>query len=122
MKSKKGAITKGGGFVSFDFENGIDDIMDTIEVAIKCGYIQRPTTQSYVLVDLDSGEILHDEDGNELKFVGKQKLVDFIKNNPEFKREYFKTLSRHLDENNSGVSLLEQEQLDELLNEEEALK
>ena len=122
MKSKKGAITKGGGFVSFDFESGIDDIIDTIEVAIKCGYIQRPTMQSYCLVDLNSGEILQDEDGNELKFVGKQKLIDFIKNNPKFKEEYFKALSKHLDENNSGVSLLEQEQLEELFKEEESVK
>lgn len=122
MKSKNGAITKGGGFVSFDFENGIDDITDTLEVAIKCGYISRPTLQSYVLTDLSTGETLKDKDGNELKFVGKQKLIDYIKANPEFKDEYFTMLSKYTDENNLGVSLLDAEQLKELLSEEESVK
>lgn len=122
MKSKIGAITKGGGYLSIDFEEGIMDIVDTVEVAIKCGFINRPTLQTYILTNLDTGEILTDENGNDLKFTGKQKLIDYLRDNLEFKEEYFEMLSKHLNGNNTGVSLLDKEQLEELLQEEVGVK
>ena len=119
MKSKISATNKGGGFVSFDYESGIDDIIDTIEVAIKCEFIRRPNNMTYIIYDLDKDEVMLDENGDELRFVGKPKLIDYIQSNPAFKETYFNMLSKHLNNDAVGVSLLEQEQLDEIQNEEE---
>lgn len=118
-KSKVSPVTRGGGFLTFRFDTGIDIINDTLEVAMKHGFIERPNNMSYILVNLDTGEPYYDEDGKELKFVGKAKLHDYINNNEEFRTGYFEMLSRHIDGNNSsGISLLDSNDLSEIMEEE----
>ena len=86
---------------------------------MKYGFIERPNNLTYILVNLDTGEVYQDEDGNDLKFVGKGKLIEYINNNDEFREEYFDMLSRHVDGNNSsGISLLDSGDLSEIMDEE----
>ena len=122
-KSKVSSVNRGGGFLTFDLNNGIDIINDTLEVAMKYGFVYRPNNLTYIINDLDTGEIFKDEDGNELKFTGKAKLIDYIKTHDEFRDSYFKMLNRHIDDNqNTGISLLDKDALDEIMDEEEAVE
>ena len=123
-KSKVAPINKGGGFLTFRFGSGLDVINDTLEVSIRAGFIQKPNNMTYILINLDTGEVYTDKEGNELKFVGKNKLVDFIKTNDKFREEYFDMLFRHVDNNNnsSGISLLDSEDLDKIMEEEQSVE
>lgn len=112
---------KGGGFMTYRYDTGRDVIGDTLEVALTYGYIQRPTTQSYLLINLDTGEIYTDADGNELKFVGRQKLIDYLNDNLEFRNQYIEMLSRNISA--SGVkSLLDDSTMKEIMYQESSVE
>lgn len=119
-KSRLGKIDRGGGFLTFRYDGGIDILNDTLEVALKFGFIQRPTMQSYTLIDLDTGEILS-YNGTECKFVGKSKLLDFLNNNPEFTNKYIEMLSRHISNASKGVNLLDAKDFDEIIMQENSV-
>lgn len=121
-KSKVAPINKGGGFLTFRFDTGLDIINDSLEVAMKYGFIERPNNMTYILVNLDTGEI-YKENGEDLKFVGKGKLIEYIKTHDTFREEYFEMLARHVDSNNSsGISLLDQDTLTEIMEEERSVE
>jgi len=122
-KSKVSPINRGGGFLTFRFDTGVDIINDTLEVAMKYGFIERPNNMTYLLMNLDTGEVYQDEEGNDLRFVGKAKLIDYIKTHDEFREKYFEMLTRHVDGNNSaGISLLDSDSLSEIMDEEENIE
>ena len=122
-KSKVSSINRGGGFLTFDLENGVDTINDTLEVAMKYGFIYRPNNLTYIINNLDTGEIYKDEDGNDLKFTGKAKLIEYIKTHDDFREQYFEMLNRHVTQaQNTGVSLLDKESLDEIMEQEAAIE
>ena len=95
-KNKTASIQRGGGFITFRYDIGLDWAFDLIEVALAYNFIHRPTSQSYVLVNLLTGEPYIDDDGNQLKFVGKQKVKDFFSENPKFQLEYINMLTEHI--------------------------
>lgn len=68
------------GFYTLKYLEGIDYISDTIDVAIKEGIINQASAW-YSLVDLETGEILCDEDNKPVKFQGKPKLREFLLEN-----------------------------------------
>ena len=47
-------------------------------------------------MNLETGEPYLNEEGNPLKFVGKQKLRDFLSSNIEFQNEYLAMLNRYI--------------------------
>lgn len=122
-KSRVGRINRGGGFLTFRYNTGLDILNDTLEVALKFGFIERPTTQSYVLIDLDTGEIMQDpKTGEELRFVGKAKLIDYLNTNKEFTKSYLEMLTRNISNAASGVSLLDEKDLKEILDQEQSVE
>ena len=121
VKNRLGPNNRGGGFLTYRLASGLDYMFDMLEVAIKFGYIKRPTAMSYEIVNLDTGETYLDEEGNPLKFVGKAKLVDYINSHKEFKEEYFKMLTRHVSSAQVKVDLLDQDSLNEILEQEAAI-
>ena len=95
-KNKTASTQRGGGFLTFRYDTGLDWSSDLLEVAIKYEFIQRPTTMSYLLVNLETGEPYTFEDGSPMKFTGKQKLKDFLNSNIEFQNVYLKMLNNHI--------------------------
>ena len=87
-KNKTASTQRGGGFLTFRYDTGLDWAFDLLEVAIKYEFISRPNNMTYILVNLETGEQYTDEDGNVLKFVGKQKLRDYLASNVEFQVKY----------------------------------
>ena len=126
-KNRLGPTDRGGGFMTYRLATGIDKIHDMLEVALKYEYIKRPTTQSYILWDLDKDEIQDrtlktsayiDENGEELKFVGKSKVIEYINTHEEFKEKYFEMLTRFVSQSSVKINLLDDVTMNEILQQE----
>ena len=79
------------GTTNLNYTYGLDIIQDTIDTAIRLNLIDNSVQGSFKLVDPDTGEILHDEDGNEIKIRGKKNIKPYFKDHPElFKSLYDK--------------------------------
>ena len=119
-KNKTASTQRGGGFMTFRYDTGLDWAFDLLEVAIKYEFISRPNNMTYVLINLDTGEPYIDENGNPLKFVGKQKLRDFLQSNVDFQVKYLEMLNKHIQANQKKYgSLLDERELQKI-NQEEA--
>lgn len=119
-KNKTAPTQRGGGFLTFRYDKGLDWFYDTLEVALKYDFIQRPTSQSYVLVDLNSGEVYKDEEGNDLRFVGKAKVKEYLMTHVDFQVKYLDMLNKYIAvSQNVYGSLLDERSLKEI-NEEES--
>lgn len=76
-------------YYHLNYTRGVDILADTIDVATHFGFIQNPVQGSYVVVDPDSGEIMLDADGKEVKIRGKKNLVNYFRENTDmWKRLY----------------------------------
>ena len=89
-----------------------------LEVAMKYEYIKRPSTQSYILWDLDNDCAYCDENGEELRFVGKAKVIDYINTHDEFREKYFDMLTRFVSQSSVKVNLLDEKTMNEILQQE----
>jgi len=65
-----------------------------------------------------SGEVLTTKGGEPLKFNGKQKLITFLKEHPEFAEKYTERLEQAMS-NNGNISLLADEDLSVILEQEQ---
>lgn len=92
MKNKCGACNRGGGFLTFRYESGLDWIHDLLEIALGFGFIHRVNTITYELLDLTTGEVLCDDNGNLLRGK-KADLLEYIKTNIPFQVKYLKMLN-----------------------------
>lgn len=118
-KNKTASTQRGGGFLTFRYDTGLDWVADLLEVAIKYEFIKRPNNMTYVLVNLETGEPYQDAEGNVLKFVGKQKLKDYLRSNIDFQNEYLTMLNKHIQAtSNQYGSLLDARQLAEMTEQE----
>lgn len=118
-KNKTASTQRGGGFLTFRYDTGLDWVTDLLEVAIKYDFIQRPNNMTYILTNLETGEPYQDDDGTPLKFVGKQKLKDYLKENVEFQTKYIDMLNKHIQaSSNQYGSLLDKRQLAEMIEQE----
>lgn len=94
-KQKCGPIARGGGFLSFSYDKGLMWLEDLLEIAYKFDFIHRVNNVTYELVNLETGEIYKDAEGNEL--VGKRKdLEEYIKTHPEFQSTYIAMLNKYI--------------------------
>lgn len=66
------------GYYTLTYDIGIDDVADLIEVGLKCGVIDKAGSW-FTLVDVDTGEVMTDEEGNILKFQGQANLANYIR-------------------------------------------
>jgi hypothetical protein len=122
-KNKTASTRRGGGFVSFNYETGMDTTRDLLEIALKFEYIKRPTKQKYMLVNLETGEPYVNADGEEMVFVGKDALISFLNDraNQAFVNEYLTMLHKFISSSNDMSSLLDKDTQDDILNEEKGV-
>lgn len=123
-KNKTASTQRGGGFLTFRYDTGLDWSFDLLEVAIKYDFISRPNNMTYILMNLETGEPYTDDGTNEvLKFVGKQKLKDYINTHPEFQVKYIEMLNRHISAtSNKYGSLLDERTLATIKAEESSVE
>lgn len=77
------------GACQFSYTDGVDYIADTIDVAVKLGLIDNSVQGSFKLIDLDTGEVLKDDYGNELKIRGKKNIKPYMKEHPDVFRKLY---------------------------------
>jgi len=69
------------GYMHLDYTRGIDVLQDTIDVATHFGYIDNSVQGTFKLIDIDTGEIMVDDEGKEIKIRGKKNLVAYFRDN-----------------------------------------
>ena len=108
MKNKTAPCNRGGGFITYRYATGLDWINDLLEIALAFNFINRVNNVTYELVNLETGVIYEDEDGNPLRGK-KADLLEYIKSNIKFQNEYLAMLNRYISANdNTYGSLLDE--------------
>ena len=92
--------TRGGGFMTYRYDTGLDSVHDILEIAVAFDFIQRINNSTYQLVNLETGEVYKDDKGELLKGY-KKDLLDYITNNKEFQKEYIDMLTRYISADNT---------------------
>ncbi len=68
------------GFYTLNYDMGIDQIADAIEVAIRYGIIYQAGSWFH-FVDIDTGEVVVDDQGETIKIQGKSNLIEYLEDN-----------------------------------------
>lgn len=71
------------------FRQGIDLLQDTIEVAINLGLIDDSVQGSFKLIDPNTGEVLKDDSGNELKIRGRKNIRPYFEEHPQLWKDLY---------------------------------
>lgn len=103
IKSKVSSCNRGGGFMTFRYGSGLDWLNDLLEIALGFGFIKRLNNVTYQLINLETGELYQDTEGNLLQGK-KSDLISYIKSNIAFQNEYLAMLNRVIsnEDNNYG--------------------
>lgn len=126
VKSKVSPKDRGGGKITFDNETGMDYMLDNLNIAIDFGFIDRPNLQTYIPVNLETGEYYVDEENSTdenteyLKFRGRAACIEYFKTHDKFAREYFDMLSNYMSNMKKNISLLDEEDVEAIEAEEKA--
>lgn len=89
LKSKFCRSDRKLGRTHLHYRKGIDILWDTIEVAINLGLIDDSVQGSFKLINPETGEILTDDEGNELKIRGKKNLKPYFEEHPKLWRDLY---------------------------------
>ena len=95
LKSKFCRMDRKLGLCHLHYRKGIDILWDTIDVAIQIGLIDNSVQGSFRLIDPETGEIMQDEKGEDIKIRGKKNLKPYFESNPQaWKKMYDKIYER----------------------------
>ncbi len=126
VKSKVSPKDRGGGKITFDNETGMDYMLDNLNIAIDFGFIDRPNLQTYIPINLETGEYYVDEENSTdenteyLKFRGRASCIEYFKTHDKFAKEYFDMLSNYMSNMKKNISLLDEEDVEAIEAEEKA--
>lgn len=126
VKSKVSPKDRGGGKITFDNETGMDYMLDNLSIAIDFGFIDRPNLQTYIPINLETGEYYVDEENSTdenteyLKFRGRAACIEYFKTHDKFAKEYFDMLSNYMSNMKKNISLLDEEDVEAIEAEEKA--
>ena len=91
------------GRICINYDRGIDILQDTIDVATYLGLIDNSVQGTFKILDVDTGEVLLDDDGQEVKIRGKKNLKPYFEQHLDvWKKLYdatYEKLSRKDDPN-----------------------
>lgn len=122
-KNRLGALNRNGAKIIFRFEDGLDTLTDLIEIITKYEIAKRLSTVSWQLVNpLTDEPYIDSETGKELVFAGKQKMIDYIKEHPDFRKEYEKVVSDYINHSKRDISLIDEDDLKQILEAEKGVE
>lgn len=121
-KNRLGALNRNGAKIIFRYETGLDTLTDLIEIITKYEIAKRLTAQSWQLVNPITNVPYVDDEGNELKFVGKQKMIDYIREHPDFRATYEKDVSDYINHTQRDISLIDEEDLKSIMEAEHGVE
>ena len=124
-KNKTAATNRGGGFITYRYLTGMDKVSDLFDIATSFDFIHKINNQTYQLINLETGELLYDENGKELKGYRKV-LKDYILTHEKFRNTYIQMLTEYISASNTkkenSVQLLDSDSLQEILDEEKTME
>lgn len=120
-KNRLGPTNRNGAKIIFRYETGVDTLTDLIEIITKYE-IAKLEGKTWYLVDPFTGEKYKDENGEDLKFVGKPKMIDYIKSHDEFRKKYEKSVSDYINKTGANISLIDKEDLKQIMDMERSVE
>lgn len=91
-----------------NYDRGVDIMQDTIEVALYFGFIDNSVQGTFKLIDPDTGELLCDEDGKEIKIRGKKNIKPYFEEHPkEWRKLYDKVYEKLSIKNDPNIVAFE---------------
>ena len=119
MKNKTAPCNRGGGFITYRYATGLDWVNDLLEIALAFDFIHRINNVTYELVNLETGGVYVNEDGEVLRGK-KQDLIDYIKSNVKFQNEYLAMLNRYIGASDASYGKLLDERATAEIDSQEA--
>lgn len=104
LKTKTSKWDRKVGSYRLHYTRGVDVLSDTIEVAIHFGLIDNSTQGSFKLIDPDTGELLHDSEGNEIKIRGKANLTKYFNDHIDEWRKLYDRIYDKIKQKDSPYS------------------
>ena len=86
------------GMITLNYEKGVDVVKDTIDVAVHFGYIANYTQGMFSFVDVDTGEIMKDANGDEIKIRGKKNVAAYLQEHIDVWRRIYDLCYQKLKE------------------------
>lgn len=121
-KNRLGPLNRNGAKIIFRYDTGLDTLTDLIEIITKYEIAKRLSTVSWQLVIPGTDTPYTDETGAPLTFAGKAKMIDYIKDNPEFRAEYEKAVSDFINKAGKDISLIDEDDLAEIMAAEKGVE
>lgn len=77
------------GHAHLNYTRGVDIVQDTIDVALHLGFIDNSAQGMYKLIDPETGALMTDEDGNEIKIRGKKNVATYFREHTDQWRKLY---------------------------------
>lgn len=117
LKTKTSKWDRKGGSYTINYDKGIDILTDTIEAAIQLGLISQLTSMSYGIIDLETGELKLDSDGNEIKIVGRKNIKPYFEEHKDEWKLLYDAVYEKIKQKDSPNILAFQEMLNSNIDE-----
>ena len=77
------------GHAHLNYTRGVDIVQDTIDVALHLGFIDNSAQGMYKLIDPETGALMIDADGNEIKIRGKKNVATYFREHTDQWRKQY---------------------------------
>ena len=77
------------GHAHLNYTRGVDIVQDTIDVALHLGFIDNSAQGIYKLIDPETGALMIDKDGNEIKIRGKKNVATYFREHTDQWRKLY---------------------------------
>lgn len=108
-KNKTFNCSRGGGFITYNYEHGVCDVDDLLDIALKFDFIKRVNNVTYELVNLSTGEVITDSATGEVLRGKKQYIIDYLNEHANFRAKYVQMVKHFISAVNDQ-SLLSKEE------------
>ena len=113
-KNRLGPLNRSGAKLVFRYATGLDTLTDLIEIITTYEIAKKLSTVTWQLVKPGTDEAYIGDDGKELTFAGKGKMIDYLRNNTAFRTEYEKAVSDYINKAGKDISLIDEDDLAEI--------
>lgn len=121
IKNKTAPVARGGGYITYFYETGLDEVGDAFNTALAFDFIPQASSRTYYLANPETGEYYIGEDGKEIKGYEKD-LKAYLADHPDFCKEYIALLNKAISAKNTvNVDLLSEEVRKEIEQEENSI-